>query len=78
MGKRTGIFSMGKRETSMNTYQLTRDEVNLIAEALNSFESTLIERFHAAQGPAEKKSVDFLLKEIGLIGLYLTHERVAA
>jgi hypothetical protein len=62
----------------MNTYQLTRDEVNLIVEALNSFESTLIERFHAAQGSAEKKSVDFLLKEIGLIGLYLTHERVAA
>jgi hypothetical protein len=62
----------------MNTYQLTRAEVNLIAEALNSFESTLIERFHAAQGPAEKKSVEFLLQEVGLIGLYLTHERIAA
>ena len=62
----------------MNTYQLTRTEVNLIAEALNVFELALIERFHSAQGPAEKKSVEHLMQEVGLIGLYLTHERAVA
>ena len=62
----------------MNTYNLTRAEVNLIAEALNTFETSLIERFHAAQGPAEKKSVERLLQEVGLIGLYLTLDRAAA
>lgn len=62
----------------MTTYQLTRTEINLIGEALNAFETSLIERFHAAQGPAEKKSIEHLLQEISLIGLYLTHEREAA
>ena len=62
----------------MNTYQLTRAEVNLIAEALNAFETSLIERFHSAQGLAEKKSVEHMMQEVSLIGLYLTHERVAA
>ena len=62
----------------MNTYTLTQSEVNLIAEAINVFESSLIQRYHAAQGPSEKKSVENLLQKVGLIGLYLTHERVTA
>ena len=59
----------------MNTYDLTRTEVSLISDALNLFESSLIERFHAAQGPAEKKSLEQMMQDVGLLGLYFAHER---
>ena len=71
-------FLLNSERLTMNAYHLTRAEINLILEALNTFESSLIDRFHSAKGPAEKKSVELLLQEVGLIGLYLTHERVAA
>jgi hypothetical protein len=56
----------------MKTYTLSKYDITMLDEALNLFESTLIERHQFPSiGPAEKKMLENRLEHLGLLSLYL-------